>query len=207
MRLILHYIGILSFFQGGHLENHPKWRAGPNISSVNILILNQGPHEQYYMTPGGSLGGAWWPLRAPGLLRVMRIFTYWPRTDRPTYGWTHIVIILHTCGPCNKLFCIPVADNLKINKKWSKYTMRFKSYDHFHIWPQLDRLMISKPSFTKKAWLSKPSSIQKSQTYKWLDNNEMHNMHAKFDLNIPCGSRTIRMFTDWPQMDGHMQWL
>ena len=59
MRLILHYIGILSFFQGGHLENHPKWRAGPNISSVNILILNQGPHEQYYMTPGGSLGGAW----------------------------------------------------------------------------------------------------------------------------------------------------
>ena len=41
-RLILHYIGDLSFFHGGHLENHPKWRVGPKISSVNILILNQG---------------------------------------------------------------------------------------------------------------------------------------------------------------------
>ena len=29
--LILHY-----------LETHPKWREGPKISSVNILILNQG---------------------------------------------------------------------------------------------------------------------------------------------------------------------
>ena len=42
MRLILHYIGVLSLFHGGHLENHPKWRVGPKISSVNILILNQG---------------------------------------------------------------------------------------------------------------------------------------------------------------------
>ena len=40
--LILHYIGIWSFFHGGHLENHPKWRIGPKILSVNILILNQG---------------------------------------------------------------------------------------------------------------------------------------------------------------------
>ena len=41
-RLILHYIGILSFFHGGHHENHPKWRVGPKKMSVNILILNQG---------------------------------------------------------------------------------------------------------------------------------------------------------------------
>ena len=40
--LMLHYLGILSFFHGGHLENHSKWRVGPKISSVNILILNQG---------------------------------------------------------------------------------------------------------------------------------------------------------------------
>ena len=40
--LILHHIGILLFLHGGHLENHPKWRVGPKISSVNILILNQG---------------------------------------------------------------------------------------------------------------------------------------------------------------------
>ena len=33
-RLILHYTGILSFFHGGHLDNHPKWRVGPKISSV-----------------------------------------------------------------------------------------------------------------------------------------------------------------------------
>ena len=30
------------FFHGGHFENHPKWRSGLKISSVNILILNQG---------------------------------------------------------------------------------------------------------------------------------------------------------------------
>ena len=41
-RLILHYVAIVSFFHGGHFENHPKWRVGPEISSVNILILNQG---------------------------------------------------------------------------------------------------------------------------------------------------------------------
>ena len=59
-RLILHYIGILPSLHGGHLENHQKWRVGPKISSVNILILNQGgSNEQYYTTPGGSLGGAW----------------------------------------------------------------------------------------------------------------------------------------------------
>ena len=40
--LLLHYIGILSFFHGGHLENPSKWRVGPKISSVNIFILNQG---------------------------------------------------------------------------------------------------------------------------------------------------------------------
>ena len=47
-----------AFFHGGHLENHPKWRVGPKISSVNIFILNKGSDEQYYTTPGGSLGGA-----------------------------------------------------------------------------------------------------------------------------------------------------
>ena len=41
-RLILLYIGNFVFFHGGHLENHPKCRVGPKISSVNILILNQG---------------------------------------------------------------------------------------------------------------------------------------------------------------------
>ena len=60
-RLILHYIDILSFFRGsGYLENHPKWRVGPKISSVNTLILiggGGGSNEQYYTTPGGSLGG------------------------------------------------------------------------------------------------------------------------------------------------------
>ena len=31
----------LVFFLGGQLNNHPKWRMGPNISSVNIVILNE----------------------------------------------------------------------------------------------------------------------------------------------------------------------
>ena len=38
--LILHHIGILSFFHIGYLEIHPKWWVGSKISSVNILILN-----------------------------------------------------------------------------------------------------------------------------------------------------------------------
>ena len=41
-RLILHYIGSLSCFHSGHLENHQKLRVGPKISSVYILFLNQG---------------------------------------------------------------------------------------------------------------------------------------------------------------------
>ena len=42
------------FFRGGHLENHPKWRIGPNISSVNILILNQeGPMNNNIPFPEG----------------------------------------------------------------------------------------------------------------------------------------------------------
>ena len=35
----MHYIGI---FHCGHLENHPKWRVEPKISSVNILVLDKG---------------------------------------------------------------------------------------------------------------------------------------------------------------------
>ena len=38
-RLVLHHIGILLFFLGGHIEN---WLEGPKISSVNILITNHG---------------------------------------------------------------------------------------------------------------------------------------------------------------------
>ena len=39
-RLILHYIGILSFFMAAILKQSKM--AGPKISSVNIVILNQG---------------------------------------------------------------------------------------------------------------------------------------------------------------------
>ena len=53
-RAILHYICSLRFFHGGHLENHPKWRVGPKISSVNILILNQGgPMNKIIPLPEG----------------------------------------------------------------------------------------------------------------------------------------------------------
>ena len=40
-RLILPYRHFV-LFRGGHLEIHPKWRVGPKISSVYILILNKG---------------------------------------------------------------------------------------------------------------------------------------------------------------------
>ena len=53
-RLILHIIGVLSFFHGGYLENNPKWRVGPKVSSVNILILNQkGPMNNIIPLPEG----------------------------------------------------------------------------------------------------------------------------------------------------------
>ena len=38
--LILHYAFCL--FSWRSSLNRPKWRVGPNISSVNILILTQG---------------------------------------------------------------------------------------------------------------------------------------------------------------------
>ena len=41
-RLILHHIGIFSFFHSGYLEIHPKSRVGSIIQSVNILIHNKG---------------------------------------------------------------------------------------------------------------------------------------------------------------------
>ena len=42
------------FFHGGHFENHPKWWVGPKISSVNILILNQGgPMKNIIPLPEG----------------------------------------------------------------------------------------------------------------------------------------------------------
>ena len=42
LRVLLYKTCTLPFLHGGHLENHPKWRLGTKISSVNILILNQG---------------------------------------------------------------------------------------------------------------------------------------------------------------------
>ena len=42
LRVLLYSTCGLSFLQGGHLENRPKWRVGSKISSVNILILIQG---------------------------------------------------------------------------------------------------------------------------------------------------------------------
>ena len=59
MRLILHNIGILSFFMAAILKPS-KMEGEPKISSVNILILNQDgmSNEQYYNTPREPLGGA-----------------------------------------------------------------------------------------------------------------------------------------------------
>ena len=42
LRVLLYFTFAFPFLHGGHLENHPKWRVGMRISSVNILILNQG---------------------------------------------------------------------------------------------------------------------------------------------------------------------
>ena len=41
-RLILHYIGVLSFFTAVILKTIQNGRVGPKLSSVNILIRNQG---------------------------------------------------------------------------------------------------------------------------------------------------------------------
>ena len=44
--------------------------------------------------------------------------------------------------------------------------------------------------------LSKPSSIKKGgYGCQWLGNVDMH-MRAKFDQNIPCGSRVMNIFTN-----------
>ena len=44
--------------------------------------------------------------------------------------------------------------------------------------------------------LSKPSSIKKGcYTCQWLDNVDIH-LYAKFEQNIPCGSRVMSIFTN-----------
>ena len=44
-------------------------------------------------------------------------------------------------------------DNVKINKRtiWSKFTLRFKTYEHFSNWPILFEMMLSKASSINKA--------------------------------------------------------
>ena len=42
LRVVLYFTCACPFLHGGHLENHPKWRVGMRILSVNTLILNQG---------------------------------------------------------------------------------------------------------------------------------------------------------------------
>ena len=42
LRVLIYLTCAFPFLQGGHLENRPKWRVGMRISSVNILIHNQG---------------------------------------------------------------------------------------------------------------------------------------------------------------------
>ena len=52
-RLILDYMSVFLFSQR-HLENHPNWRVGPKIMSVNILIRNQlGPMNNIIPFPEG----------------------------------------------------------------------------------------------------------------------------------------------------------
>ena len=61
--------------------------------------------------------------------------------------------------PCNR-FAYQWLDNVKINKHeaiWSKYTVRFKSYEHFTNWTQPAGLMLSKAPFIK---VSKGSKIR-----------------------------------------------
>ena len=41
-KVLLYQTCAFPFLHGGHLENRPKLRFGMKISSVNILILNQG---------------------------------------------------------------------------------------------------------------------------------------------------------------------
>ena len=62
--LISHFIDIFSFFHSGHLENYPKWRVAPKISTVNILIVNWGgggggggPTNNVEPLPEGRLAG------------------------------------------------------------------------------------------------------------------------------------------------------
>ena len=42
LRVLFYLTCSFLFLHGGHLENRPKRRVGTKISSVNILILNQG---------------------------------------------------------------------------------------------------------------------------------------------------------------------
>ena len=44
-RLIVHYIVILSFFHGGHLENDPKWRVDDDGRPYTLKNFRCTIHE------------------------------------------------------------------------------------------------------------------------------------------------------------------
>ena len=69
-------------------------------------------------------------------------------------------------------------------KIWSKYTLRFKSYEHFDL-------------LTTYGWNDAQKTLDHQKmcyTCQWLDNVDMH-LYAKLDQYITCGSRVTWAFS------------
>ena len=96
-------------------------------------------------------------------------------------------------------FAYEWLDNVKINK-YVKFDPNIpcgsKVINTLTDWPRPAGLMLSKVSSTKKGGFAG----------QWLDSVGMHT-YAKFDQNIPCGSRVMNIFTNCKRTDRLTQWV
>ena len=110
--------------------------------------------------------------------RCRGIVGNWPRLARLDLGKASCHFFTAVDAQCwNVYVCII----------WLKYTMWFKSYEHFSL---SDHDSPEKASAAPRARFA----------HQWMHNVEMCE-YAKFDSNIPCGSRVMSVFTNWPQTD------
>ena len=120
--------------------------------------------------------------------RVMNTFTNWPRPVGLML--TKASSIKRGCYACQWLNNVEMHAYAKFDPN---IPCGSRVMNTFTNWPRPVGLMLSKASSIKRGCYA----------CQWLDSVEMH-AYAKFDPNIPCGSRVMNTFTNWPRPVGLM---
>ena len=113
-----------------------------------------------------------------------RVISIWPRL-----GWLML-------GKASSPFCILYQwlDSVEIDK--------YPKFGPNNIPRGSELWAFSLTDHTELDLLSKASSLKSCCAFQWLENVDMH-MYAQFDHNIPCVSRVMGIFTNWPSTDSN----